>query len=104
VDPPGASIKSYGNPFLLNEDTVMPELEIACSQDIQNAAVRGIDMPQFAERNFKRFEVLSSIPADDLDERRDALLRALARRERGQYVEARIFRSLTRADVTRKRF
>jgi len=103
-DPAGASIKAYGNPFLLNEETVLAELEIACSQDIHNAAVNGIDTPQLAERNSKRFEDLSAIPADDLEARREALLRALARRERGQYVEARIFRALTKADIARKFF
>jgi hypothetical protein len=99
-----ASIGAYGYPFLLNNDTVLPDLQIACSQDIQNAAVNGIDTPELSERNFKRFEDLSSIPEEDLDARIQALTRVLARREPKQYVEARIFRALTREDVVGKLF
>lgn len=103
-DPHGSSIKAYGNPFLLNPSTVIPCLEIVCSQDIQNAAVNALRSTEIAERNFHRFEDLSRIPPDDINVRTEALLRALHRRERHQYVEARMPRAARGEDILRKLF
>lgn len=103
-DPHGSAIKSYGNPFLLDPSTVIPSLEIVCSQDIQNAAVNAIDFPEIAERNFHRFQNLSEIPPEDIRARIEALTAALNRRQRPQYVEARMPRTAVREDILRKLF
>jgi|GEM_PF-4901434 len=104
-DPPGgASIKAYGNPFLLNTDAVLGDIQIVCTQDIQNAAVNGIDFPEVAERNANRFVDMSKLDPGDRDERVAAIGSVIARRERRQYVEARIFRTLVSGDVIRKLF
>lgn len=103
-DPHGSAIKAYGNPFLLNPLTVIPSLELVCSQDIQNAAVNAIDFPEIAERNFGRFQNLSEIPPDDIRARTEALTAALNRRQRPQYVEARMPRTAVCEDVLRKLF
>ena len=103
-DPHGSAIKAYGNPFLLNQSTVIPSLEIVCSKDIQNAALNEIDSPEIAQRNFRRFQNLSEIPPEDIRARTIALTAALNRRERPQYVEARMPRTAVREDILRKLF
>jgi len=104
VDPHGSAIKAYGNSFLMNNSTIIPSLEIVCSQDIQNAAVNAIDAPELAHRNYSRFEDLSEMSPNDTAARTDALIRALMRRERPHYVEGRMPRTPVREDILEKLF
>ena len=61
-----------------------------------------MDQPDGERLRANLFEDMSAILPTDLDGRRNALLRALERREPEKYVEARMFRALRARDVMRK--
>lgn len=104
-DPPSGlatALNGYGTPFLLKSEAVLPDLRVVCSQDIQNAAANAVEHPSRAETIYREFEDLTTIDVNDREKREAALHRGLDRRQRSKYVEARVFRALSRADVVRR--
>jgi len=89
LDPPGAAIGAYGWPFLLRNESVLPDLELVCCDDIQNAVLH-----HRPPSDFTNLRTLSSI-----EEIEAALRSARARAER--YAEARLHRPLRLVDVER---
>lgn len=81
---------------------MLPDLQLVCSEDIQQAVLRGMDDPNGERLRVELFEDLSVLLPTDLAAREQALVRALERRWPNQYVEARMFRSLRARDVIRK--
>ena len=95
-------LKRHGEPYLLRTEEILPDLQLVCSEDIQQAVLRDMDQPDGERLRANLFEDMSAILPTDLDGRRNALLRALERREPEKYVEARMFRALRARDVMRK--
>ena len=95
-------LKRHGQPFLLRADEVLPDLQLVCSEDMQQAVLRGMDDPDGERLRVALFEDLSVLLPTDLAAREQALVRALERRRPNQYVEARMFRALRARDVIRK--
>lgn len=95
-------MKKHGQPFLLRAEQVLPDLQLVCSEDMQQAVLRGMDDPDEERHRVELFEDLSVLLPTNLAAREQALLRALERRRPNQYVEARMFRALRARDVIRK--
>lgn len=95
-------LKKHGQPFLLRAEEVLPDLQLVCSEDIQQAVLRGMDDPDGERLRVELFEDLSVLLPTELAAREQALVRALERRRPNQYVEARMFRALRARDVIRK--
>ena len=95
-------LKKHGQPFLLRAEEVLPDLQLVCSEDMQQAVLRGMDNPDGERLRVELFEDLSLVLPTDVAAREQALLRALERRRPNQYVEARMFRALRARDVIRK--
>jgi hypothetical protein len=95
-------LKRHGEPYLLRIEEILPDLQLVCSEDIQQAVLRDMDQPDGERLRANLFEDMSAILPTDLDGRCHALLRALERREPEKYVEARMFRALRARDVMRK--
>jgi hypothetical protein len=87
-DPPGASVKAYGHPFLLRNETVLADLELVCCDDIQNAVLN--------KRSPSDFTDLRHLSPDEIE-------RALqnSRSNAARYAEARLHRRLSMEDVDR---
>lgn len=96
------TLKKHGEPFLLRPEEVLPDLQLVCSEDIQQAVLRGMDEPDGERLRVELFEDMSVLLPTDIGGRQEALLRALRRRQANQYVEARMFRALRARDVIRK--
>ncbi|HLJ76159.1 MAG TPA: hypothetical protein VKT75_02045 [Acidobacteriaceae bacterium] len=96
------ALKRHGDPFLLRAEEVPPDLQLVCSEDIQQAVLRGMDDPDGERRRVEIFEDMSALLPTDLAGREEALVRALRRRQPDEYVEARMFRALRARDVVRK--
>lgn len=98
----GPALKKHGDPFLLQSEEVLPDLQLVCSEDIQQAVLRDMDEPDGERLRVELFEDMSALLPTDIAGRQEALVRALHRRRPGQYVEARMFRALRARDVVRK--
>lgn len=95
-------LKKHGQPFLLRVEHILPDLQLVCSEDMQQAVLRGMDDPDGERLRVELFEDMSVLLPTDLAAREQALVRALERRQPNQYVEARMFRALRARDVIRK--
>lgn len=89
----------YGLAYRLNEDVVIPKLEIVCTADIQTAAKNALANEGDPNRlnGYRRmFTDLHRLATGE--EKYRALVNALERRA-GPYVEARMFQPLSAKDV-----
>jgi hypothetical protein len=87
-DPPGASVKAYGHPFLLRNETVLADLELVCCDDIQNAVLNNRSPSDFTDLRHR--------PPQEIEH---ALQNS--RGKAARYAEARLHRRLTMGDVDR---
>jgi len=88
VDQAGAAIKAFGHPFLLRNETVLPDLELVCCEDIQNAVLNNRPLSYFTDlRNLSPGQILRALSA--------------ARDRAERYAEARLHRPLRIRDVER---
>jgi len=46
-EPPGSALGAFGWPFLLRNNTVLPDLQLVCCNDIQNAVKNGPSVSDF---------------------------------------------------------
>ena len=99
---PGGHL-GYGLPYLLKNDIVIPDIEIVCTKDIQNAVANARNHEDNAAAMKRYMKNFTDLRAMDLNKKTAALIDALERREE-TYAEARILRRLRDEDVQRRLF
>lgn len=58
------ALTRHGQPFLLRPEEVLPDLQLVCSEDIQQAVLRGMDDPDGERLRVELFEDMSAPAAD----------------------------------------
>jgi hypothetical protein len=87
----------------LKNDIVIPDIEIVCTKDIQNAVANARNHEDNAAAMKRYMKNFTDLRAMDLNKKTAALIDALERREE-TYAEARILRRLRDEDVQRRLF
>ncbi len=89
-------LHGYGDIQYRLKDTIVSELQVVCEGDFQTVAADGADKPKAQQASFaNKFHGLTGLTPD----KKRAQLEAIVHGSREIYIEARLFRKLTRADV-----
>jgi hypothetical protein len=88
----------YGTAYRLNEEIVIPRLEIVCTGDIQTVASNALRNQQDRNKLNNYRNMFTDLRTFTNEEKYAALLRALERRA-GPYVETRMFGALSDEDI-----
>ncbi len=96
-DTPSSYLHGYGDIEIRLKHTLIDELSVVCDGDFQTVAANGYDkVTTNSQADYaKRFHDLSVLSA----EKKRAKLEQLIERSRDVYVEVRLFRPITRADI-----